>query len=207
MTAELATTIIGLAGKKRSGKSTIASVLAANHGFTEIILAGPLKAALSRMFAAGGIDNFLELPKEDIIPRIGASPRHLMQTLGTEWGRQLIHPHIWLRMAENRMAHERLLYRHDKFVISDIRFEDEAAWVRSMGGIVMHVHNAKAQQADDAHASEAGVEFQDGDAFFNNSKVDMGSLEVRLAALIEVWPSVSQSLLHQRKAIQQPAAQ
>lgn len=201
MTAPNDTIIIGLAGKKRVGKSTIAEVLCREHDFCEIILAGPLKAGLGAMFAAGGIDDFSELPKEQIIPELSVSPRHLMQTLGTEWGRRLVRDDIWLVMAENRMRRD---YRigNKRFVVSDIRFENEAAWVRSLGGVVMHIHNPRLHAVQDDHASEAGVEFLDGDAFFNNSRDDLRGLEKRLAALMEVWPRMSQDLIAQRKAIQ-----
>jgi hypothetical protein len=66
-------------------------------------------------------------------------------------------------------------------IVGDVRFANEAAWVRGMGGIVLHIERGKAQPVR-AHASEAGVQQLPGDLrIFNESSLD--SLHVGLAKL------------------------
>jgi hypothetical protein len=55
-------------------------------------------------------------------------------------------------------------------VITDVRFENEAAFVRNLGGTLIHVVNPETVSRTDAHASENGVAFVDGDILFTNDK-------------------------------------
>ena len=105
--------------------------------------------------------------KEQVIPALGVSPRRLMQTLGTDWGRELIHPDIWLTMALQRLVHV-----GPGMVIADVRFENEAAWVRKYGGRILHVHRPDAA-AVETHASEYGIQQLPEDLVIMNA----GSLE------------------------------
>jgi hypothetical protein len=41
--------------------------------------------------------------KETPLPVIGKSPREIMQTLGTEWGRRLVNPDLWVCLAEREV--------------------------------------------------------------------------------------------------------
>jgi hypothetical protein len=59
----------------------------------------------------------------------------MAQTLGTEWGRQCLGADFWLNVASTYMADLRGQgYRN--FVVSDVRFANEAAWVRAQGGVL-----------------------------------------------------------------------
>ena len=144
--------IIGIAGRARSGKDTIANFILTMQGGYRYSFADPIR----NMLKALGID--LSHPywlenKENIIPVLGASPRRLMQTLGTEWGRKLINPDLWLIMATQHFAQQ-----GPGMIIADIRFENEAKWVRNNGGIVIHVDRPNIQKVED-HVSEQGIEF------------------------------------------------
>jgi len=114
-------------------------------------------------------DPYWQARKEQVIPALGVSPRRLMQTLGTEWGRQLINPDLWLILAK-----QLLLNYGPGMVIADVRFENEAAWVREQGGRVIHIERPDNVTVE-AHASEAGIEFkgEEGDIKIVNG----GSLE------------------------------
>lgn len=145
--------LIGIAGKARSGKDTVAAMLAA-RGFERYAFAQPLKQGVRAMFGLAEAHTDGEW-KEDVLPWLGRSPRYLMQTLGTEWGRQLVAEDVWLRLADQRWKNCQLGMARG-LVISDVRFDNEAEWVRDLGGEVWHImrHRAEAVQA---HASEAGV--------------------------------------------------
>jgi hypothetical protein len=71
--------------------------------------------------------------KEAEIPGLGVSARHMMQTLGTEWARHHLAEDFWLKLAATNMAHMRG-HGYRNFVVSDVRFANEAEWVRTQGG-------------------------------------------------------------------------
>lgn len=143
--------VIGIAGKARSGKDTVAEFIIAQIGGYRYSFVDPIRAMLRAGFNIDLNEKYWQDRKEEEIPILGKSPRQLMQTLGTEWGRQLVNPNLWLILAN-----QHLLRRGPGMVIPDIRFDNEAEWVRAVGGRVIHLHRPGAQQVN-AHVSEAGV--------------------------------------------------
>lgn len=144
--------IIALAGAAGSGKDTAADRLVARYGFAKAAFAGPLKDALCAMF--GWPHALLENRewKETPIPDIGKSPRQMMQTLGTEWGRQLVNRDLWLLLAARRIRDARV-GAMPGIVFTDCRFENEAAAIMSLGGHVLHIARP-GTAAVAAHVSE-----------------------------------------------------
>ncbi|TAK45229.1 MAG: deoxynucleotide monophosphate kinase [Betaproteobacteria bacterium] len=145
--------LIGLHGRAGAGKDTIATVLGQLHAFSRLAIAGPIKDGLIAML---GLSRFeLEDPfaKEKVIPWLGKSPRQLMQSLGTEWARERVHTDIWLRRLEQRLAHHRK-FAHDGTVVTDVRFENEADWIRRQGGEIWHVLRPNGGNVVPLHASE-----------------------------------------------------
>jgi hypothetical protein len=170
--------IIGIAGRARAGKSTAAELLLRmGAGKYLYSFADPLRAMLK---AGLGIDldnPYWAMRKEDPMPEFGGhSPRALLQSLGTEWGRQMVDANLWLTLAAKALRQ-----RGPGMIVADVRFANEAAWVRGMGGIVLHIERGNAP-AVRPHASEAGVRQLPGDLrIFNESSLD--SLHVGLAKL------------------------
>jgi hypothetical protein len=95
-----------------------------------------------------------------------------MQRLGTEWGRDLIAQDIWLRCA-GRALEEAERHGRMGLAITDVRFENEAAYIRQAGGTVIHISRAGGRIAESAHVSERGVAFVEGDQKIAND----GTLE------------------------------
>lgn len=158
--------IIGLAGRARSGKDTVASFIIAARGGYRYGFADPIRAMLKPIGV--DMDNpYWNAHKEEVIPALGVSPRKLMQTLGTEWGRNLINPELWLILAR-----QRLLNRGPGMIVADVRFENEAAWVRKCGGLIVHVIRRDATAVEE-HSSESGIEVLPADVQLFNS----GTLE------------------------------
>ena len=158
--------LIGFTGAAGSGKDTAADFYVAFNGGYRYAFADPMR----RMLAQIGID--LNHPhwvakKEEVIPLFGVSPRRMMQTLGTEWGRNCVDENFWVILANLE-----LLDKGPGMVVSDVRFENEVAWVRRMGGLVVHVLRAEVP-AVEGHVSESGVKVEDGDFVLVNN----GSLE------------------------------
>lgn len=165
--------LIGIAGRARSGKDTVANFIIAAIGGYRYSFADPIRAMLAPL-GVDMNDPYWRARKEDVIPALGVSPRRMMQTLGTEWGRNLINPDLWLVMA-----HQRLLRNGPGMVISDVRFENEAAWIRKHGGRIIHVIRPEAK-AVEVHASEDGIEMLDTDAqLFNSGTLEELQLTVR----------------------------
>lgn len=154
--------LIGIAGLSRVGKDTLASFIISNYGGYRYSFADPIRDML-RVLGIDMDQPYWQTRKEEVIPALGVSPRRMMQTLGTEWGRQLIHEDIWLTMARQRLAS-----LGPGMVVPDIRFENEAGWIRQQGGIVIHL-----SRDGEANASKNGVEHADTDLLVKND----GTLE------------------------------
>ena len=146
--------LIGLHGKAGAGKDTVADYLYHRHSYGRIAFAGPLKDMLI-VFGIGRHVLDDRDQKEQVIEWIGKSPRQLMQSLGTEWGRNLVGEDIWIRHAEHRLALQRRI--GVKVCFTDCRFENEAAWIRAQGGVIWHIARHLDHCITPEHSSEDGV--------------------------------------------------
>lgn len=161
--------LIGLHAKAQHGKDTVANHLHDAHNFTRMAFATPLKDML---IALGVPRANLDAPelKDVVIDWIGQSPRQLMQSLGTEWGRGLLDDEIWLRHAARRMVYMKKL--GPNVVVTDVRYANEAQWVRAQGGRIWHVLSERPTTAHNDHSSEAGLPVGDDDiTLFNNAGI------------------------------------
>ena len=156
--------LIGISGKAGSGKDTAASYFVNKLGFLQYAIAGPLKRALEVLGIHEPRDRNL---KEALIPGRHYSYREAAQKLGTEWARNL-DIDFWLNLAKD--YYESAAW---SVVISDVRFENEAAFVRERGGLIIHLKGRAADVDNATHASEQGVEVHDTDCVIYNT----GSLE------------------------------
>ena len=96
---------------------------------------------------------FVWASKEEAIPAIKATARHILQTLGTEWGRNCISSEIWLDCMMSRVT-SHLKDGDCKIVIDDVRFQNEAELIKKMGGEVWMIVRPSAQR-NTTHESEA----------------------------------------------------
>jgi hypothetical protein len=143
--------LIGIAGKAGSGKDTAGAHLVENYGFEQYAFANPIRAMLGALGAFPASDLIDRDTKEVVIGWLGKSPRQMAQTLGTEWGRELVHPQLWVLMAQRRW--EAAQAAGEDLVITDVRFENEVLWVKAQGGQVIALERSGAA-AVSAHASE-----------------------------------------------------
>src|SRR4051812_46574990 len=152
------TYLIGLHGRAGAGKDTLANLL----GFETYAFARPLKTALAVM----GFPEPERADKEKLISGFSFSWRRAAQTLGTEWGRAL-QGDIWLAMAKR--FHARCT--HDFLVITDVRFHNEADWIRGNGVLVHVIGRVAADQGaiEQQHASELSLPRQPEDIVVDNS--------------------------------------
>ena len=135
------TILIGLAGPAGCGKDTVRGFLEHRHQFAGIALADPMRVMLRELLITNGCDDAY-LTKRDLkeveIPGLGVSARLMMQTLGHEWARKHLAEDFWLRLAATKIA---ALHGQGfpRVVVSDIRYANEAAWVRYQGGEVWQI--------------------------------------------------------------------
>ena len=165
--------LIGLTGRTGCGKDTIASFLCEAHGFVQIALADPLRDGLKAMLGVTDEQLHRRDLKEATIDWIGRSPRELLQTLGTEWGREHVAADLWLRVAARRIDRIKAsppCLHVAGIVISDIRFENEADWLRKQGGQVWHIKGRSSDTSDKAatHRSEQHVPAKTGEPLLYN---------------------------------------
>jgi len=164
--------ILALAGQAGAGKDTAADHLCRAHRFERYAFADPLRAMLEALFADAGLDYaYLFEPglKELPVPRLGVSYRHLAQTLGTEWGRESVAPDLWLRLAALNLGLPDAPI-HDRIVISDLRFANEADWVQQHGGVTVRIERSVAGVRP--HASEAAAQQLGQHVIDNNGSPD-----------------------------------
>jgi len=157
--------IIGLSGKARSGKDTAAGMLKTAFNAKTVAFADPIRDAMRVLFDFNE-EHFNGSLKEVVVPWIGKSPRQLMQTLGTEWGRNIVNNDIWRILAARKI--EQITDSFDHAVVTDVRFENEAEMIRSMGGRVWHIVRDNIPTVS-AHASERGIDVHAGDVIIYNN--------------------------------------
>lgn len=151
--------IIGLHGPAGSGKSEAANHLQYAHGFEIVKFAYPLKEMLTAFYRAMGLDY------TDILRRIegdlkevadpylgGRTPRHAMQTLGTEWGRDSMRRDFWIEAWRIRV-----LKSQASVVVDDVRFDNEALAIHALGGMIIQLEPAEVRRNASDHKSESGI--------------------------------------------------
>lgn len=137
--------ILSISGFMGSGKDTVAEYLEKEYDFYRESWAGALKDAMSNIF---GWDRELLEGKTlksrvwretlDVwwSERLGKEiiPRRVLQEWGTEVCRENFHDEIWIACLENKLRHIT-----KNVVISDTRFPNEIASVKSLGGITIRI--------------------------------------------------------------------
>lgn len=131
--------LIGLSGKAGSGKDTFAKFLEP-FGYIRISFADPLKTVAKLIFGLteGQVTDPRAKEEEDL--RWGMSPRRIMQEVGKKM--REIHSDVWLRQALARINDERINNDRHNFVITDVRFPNEADVIRSLGGVLVRIERA-----------------------------------------------------------------
>lgn len=177
--------LIGLAGPARSGKSTAAEHLVGTYLLEHYAFADPLRDGLMAIFNLDPTD-FEGDRKEQPLAWLDRSPRQLMQSMGTEWARNTVYPDVWVKLAEQNLDYmTNALGAVIGFVVSDVRFENEAHLIRRRGGTVIHIGRNDAKPVN-AHISEAGVTVRQDDLILRNN----GTVDEFLRSLDEVFLTI-----------------
>lgn len=128
--------VVAFAAPAGGGKSTAARYLVESYGYTLVKFAGPLKDMCR---AIGMTESQIEGEHKELPSRMlqGKSPRQFMQLLGTEFGRDLIGPGLWSSLWQHRAL--QAIDQGGRVVCDDMRFANEEAAVRELGGKVFEV--------------------------------------------------------------------
>lgn len=145
---------IGLTGHKEAGKDTAAQCLI-DQGYVRIAFADPLRKMALAIDPLIG-HTFPHLRLAEMVNEIGwdqakrhVEVRRFLQRLGTEAGRAVLGPDVWVEAADREAGH------HERVVFTDVRFDNEASYIRRNGGIVVEI--VRPGKIGDGHESEKGI--------------------------------------------------
>jgi len=179
--------VVAFTGLAGSGKSTAADYLV-SRGYQRVKFAGPLKAMMRALgLSEAHIEGELkELPTPLLA---GRTPRYAMQTIGTDWGRDMIGPTLWTDLWRATVSD--VLDHGGRVVCDDCRFANEVEAVRGVGGRVIRLHGRGGIAG--GHASESQ------DFPVDCEVVNDGDMESLRAKLDEALPRVWRHPLEARK--------
>lgn len=183
--------IIGICGKKFSGKDTIADYLVIHHGYTKISLGDPLKRAIQNIF--GFSDEQLWGNQKEIIDSFwNVTPREMLQYFGTDCFRQKfgfdypqIGSNIWIR-ATQRKINDLIKTGVTKFVIPDMRFGNEMCVIHSFNGKIIRV-NRPLNISCDTHVSEKSLDEIMVDYIITNNSIEKLFSDVEKVLSLISW--------------------
>ena len=150
--------IIGLTGPARSGKDTVAAIIQSSVMCEKFSFAHQIKEML-RVGIGVDIGN-----DKDSKEFLGVSHREIIQTLGTEWGRNMIHADVWVKAMEHNIKMNAFLTT-EVVVVTDVRFPNEAKWVREHGTLI---HIVGRGGIKGRHSSEDGIPLVEEDLIIEN---------------------------------------
>jgi len=155
--------LLGISGKKRTGKNTVANLIKTltNQTVEEFSFAQDLKLELAQMLKVKVSD--IEGSKELYRP--------LLQSLGV-YRRQFNGENYWINKCFLRIFRSNA----DVCIITDVRFQNELAATQASGGIVLRV--CRDTGLNDTHESETAL---DGQQNFDHIILNTGSLEYLLS--------------------------
>lgn len=168
------------------GKSTVADYLNARYGYDIVPFAKPMKLMIAELLKAYGygddeIAHALSDGKEsqlDCFPH-GMTARRLLQTLGNEWGRQLISDELWIG------AWWHSAYECDRVVVDDCRFLNEYSFIRENRNSQIWRITRPNTVITAAHASEGQLDAVEVDAEIVNDGT-IAELLLKVDVLMEV---------------------
>jgi len=128
--------------------------------------------------------------------------RRLLQKVGTEEGREVFGYDIWIRTLHNwiKILNSRGV---ERFIISDLRFQNEVEWIKSLNGIIIKInapnryqHRLETETGNDIekineiknHPSEVNIDkIESHDILVNNDYND--NIEEQLLSYINSYDS------------------
>jgi len=144
--------LIGLLGKKRSGKDTFADYCCEKYEYKKTAIAKPLKDISKILF--NFTDEQLYGEKKEIIDENwGITPRRAFQFIGTDLIRDKfgelikdIGNDFWIKHFE---INYREMKNNKNIIVSDIRFQNEVDMIKKLGGIIIKIERINKNENDE----------------------------------------------------------
>jgi hypothetical protein len=161
--------LIGLySNSMRSGKSTVAVMLTEKlFGMTQSFAAPfyDFIIQIAAPFMQGGEQEVREWLRDErkdkaLIPGLGVTLRSMLQTIGTNWGRDCVHAQLWTMLAEKK-AQQAL--RSSSVIFDDMRFPNEFEMIKRNGGKCIRIDRP----------GEARGDTSIGEGLLNNHPFDL----------------------------------
>lgn len=175
--------LIGLTGRTGSneiagcGKDTVAGIISRYFSISSYGFADPIYDMVKAGFGIDGRSKEWQdrskksAPIEWLSVEHDVSLRYLLETLGTEWGRNLVCSDLWALIAEKRYIESEA-----GMIVRDVRFPNEVDWLDRLGGTLIHIlrPNHFNPEADPNHPSNQPLPIRDFDkTIMNNSGMDV----------------------------------
>lgn len=150
--------IIGILGPKGSGKDTLGDLIIKEYNFERDSFARSLKYACQELFLLSDEQLHDQSKKEVPDPRwFGASPRKIMQFVGTELFRDQLNkimPGLGKDFFTYRFSLQFKENPNRNIVITDVRFQNEVDAIHDLGGIIIKLERPSQKINTDLHPSE-----------------------------------------------------
>ena len=146
--------IIGISGKARHGKDTAAFLLQEHFAFRRLAFADVLKAACAEIFGFDHAQLYGER-KEELDPHWCNTPRYYLQQVGVAL--RQVSADIWIHAGMRKITTSPLA----DWVVTDVRFPNEADAIRRAGGYVIRINRPDAPPLPAeaaAHTSETALD-------------------------------------------------
>lgn len=170
--------ILGLSGIAGAGKDTAALTIKESKKNVDIYaFAGPLKEACRILFNFSNEQLYDTVVKEEYDERWKRSPREIFQWLGTDVLRNHVNQDFFIMNMQQRIDSSKA----DYIVITDVRFDNEAEYVKSLGGKVIKIERNMDESSENngkttkhsQHITEKGISTHLIDAVVkNNCSID-----------------------------------
>jgi len=139
--------LIGLSGAAGVGKDTVASMVLGHVSGHAVAFADPLRRAAVEAFGLSMNQMLDRELKETVIDRWGKSPREILQLMGTESFRDVFGDDHWCNRADLTLDQliemdRREATSADVCIWTDVRFENEARWIREKGGVIVEIRRS-----------------------------------------------------------------
>lgn len=165
--------LIGLSGKKRAGKDTVAAYLVEKYGFVQVAFADPLREAALKVdpiiTAATITESLRTFRLSDLVGSQGweaakehPEVRRILQRMGV--GVRDLDPDFWLRIAAEKIGV--MMDARRDVVVTDVRFPNEADYIKRHGFLIRVIRPGLDHA--DAHESETALDDYPHDAYLIN---------------------------------------
>lgn len=144
--------LIGINGFKGAGKDTVGQILVDEWGFTRKSFAAKLKESVAALFdiTIEDVDRYKDLNADVVLLGKPMSFRVFLQRYGTEAHRNVFGDKFWINHVLDATP---WWAKHNKWVITDARFENELSAIHAAGGYNIQVRRPDTDR-EDGHASE-----------------------------------------------------